>query len=595
MLLSARVACLRAIGVIAIASITTSAGAQSADAERQFRQWATERMQVLSGDADPAKRAEAADYLASFAYPDVIAALAAALGDGDARVRAAAAGSLWESGKSSSPARTQLVRALDDPAPSVVVRAAGALEMLGVPQAELAGARRRVFDTPGVSNVDQYMAARGLVGTVSPRTLLAPVLQFLERAATPRPSSARSIAERESLEGAVSTLQRLVKTGDRSLIVPMQEAARSAQHSQAALLDALALFDPKPDGWTAFLVSYLDSRNPKVRYASLALLAKEVREKEVALWAPRAEELLRDRDDAVRSEALWALGRAGGLAAAHVDAVVALLDDPDAGTRRRAAAALGEMGDTTQAVTAGAKARVAQSASAALGTAAEADPDDDVRSEARSALAKFGGGASLPGPSSPATADARREGTRGDEASALAFLRERKIAMEPGSYFATLAATDVAAVRAFLDAGMSASEPVAGSGPPLVIALQAGDACAPNKRPTKEEIKALVRLLLERKADVNRADTNGFTALMAAATKGCDRAVMKLLIGGGAKVGATNKMGLSAFEMGLFQGHDGLEELIAAGYRLPPAKIKTYETAYAQTPAVLALVRKAAR
>jgi hypothetical protein len=54
--------------------------------------------------------------------------------------------------------------------------------------------------------------------------------------------------------------------------------------------------------------------------------------------------------------------------------------------------------------------------------------------------------------------------------------------MEPGSYFQALAATDVAVVRAFLDAGMSASDPVAGSGPPLIIALHAGNACAPTER-----------------------------------------------------------------------------------------------------------------
>ena len=77
--------------------------------------------------------------------------------------------------------------------------------------------------------------------------------------------------------------------------------------------------------------------------------------------------------------------------------------------------------------------------------------------------------------------------------------------------------------------------------------------------------------------------------------KGCDREVMKLLIGAGAKVGATNAMGVTAFDMGLFLGHDGLEELIAAGYRLPPGKATAYARAFAEKPAVLALVRKATR
>ena len=103
------------------------------------------------------------------------------------------------------------------------------------------------------------------------------------------------------------------------------------------------------------------------------------------------------------------------------------------------------------------------------------------------------------------------------------------------------------------------------------------------------------KLLLERGADANGADANGFTPLMAAAMKGCDRKAMKLLIGAGARVGTTNARGLSAFDMGLFAGGDGLEELIAAVYRLPPDKAKAYEKAYADKPAVLALVRRATR
>jgi len=80
---------------------------------------------------------------------------------------------------------------------------------------------------------------------------------------------------------------------------------------------------------------------------------------------------------------------------------------------------------------------------------------------------------------------------------------------------------------------------------------------------------------------------------MAASMKGCDREVMKMLIVAGAKIGAKNPAGLSAFDMGLYSGHDGLEELIAAGYRLLPDKAKGYEKAFAEKPAVLALVRKA--
>jgi hypothetical protein len=68
-----------------------------------------------------------------------------------------------------------------------------------------------------------------------------------------------------------------------------------------------------------------------------------------------------------------------------------------------------------------------------------------------------------------------------------------------------------------------------------------------------------------------------------------------MLIKAGAKVDVTNKSGLTPFEMGLFYGHDGLEELIAAGYRLPPDKVKQYEQGYAGKPAVQAMIKKASR
>jgi HEAT repeat protein len=584
----------RIIGLLVFALFALSARAQS-DAERTFHKWADEHVQILQKDRNAGERIKAAEYLGGFEYPNVIQALDAALADPDSRVRAAAAGALWKSGKASEPARAHLAQALDDPSPAVVIRAAGALQTLGMSNAELAGARRRVFDTPDIPNSDRYMAARGLVGHAPPVMLLYPILEFLERAAAPRPTSAHSIEERESFESAVSALERLAKTGDRALIVPIVEATRAARYSQPVLLKALGLFNPKPDGWTEMLVGYLASREPKVREAALSLLGKEVRERDVLVWAPRAAELLSDPDSSVRSEALWSLGRAGGLASAQIDAVVVVLRDSEAATRRRAVATIGEMGDSKQAITAAAKARVAERSRGAIAALAEADPDAEVRAEAKSTLAKLGGQAPATAAVPPESAASARGTTTSAETSAVALLRERKITMESGSYFQALAGTDVSVVRAFLDSGMSASAPVAGSGPPLVVMLQGGDACAPSVRPTKADTKTLMKLLLDRGADANRGDGNGFTPLMAASMKGCDREVMKLLIKAGARVGATNPMGISAFDMGLYAGHDGLEELIAAGYRLPPDKARAYEKAFADKPAVLALVKKATR
>ena len=66
-----------------------------------------------------------------------------------------------------------------------------------------------------------------------------------------------------------------------------------------------------------------------------------------------------------------------------------------------------------------------------------------------------------------------------------------------------------------------------------------------------------------------------------------------MLIKAGAKINVPNASGLTPFEMGLWMGHDGLEELIAAGYRLPPDKVKMYLEGYKDRPAAVAMVKKA--
>jgi hypothetical protein len=305
--------------------------------------------------------------------------------------------------------------------------------------------------------------------------------------------------------------------------------------------------------------------------------------------------MLQDPEASVRSDALWALGNAAGLAAGYVDPVVAALRDPDKYVRRNAARALGEIGEHTQAVPAASKLRVAAAARPALQDAMEKDEESDVRSEAKDALRKLGGpgtalaSAATPAPSAPTSA------STGSESDGMAVLRARKVTFEESSFSRALWQVDVELVRAFLDAGMSPKAPVSGLGPPLRAMLFAGQGCAPNQRPTKPETIAMVKLLLERGADVNGSDQNGNTPLSEAASKGCDRELIRTLIKAGAKINAVNASGLTPFEMGLYSGHDGLEELIAAGYRLPPDKAKMYAEGYKGQPAAQAMIKKAAR
>ena len=181
----------------------------------------------------------------------------------------------------------------------------------------------------------------------------------------------------------------------------------------------------------------------------------------------------------------------------------------------------------------------------------------------------------------------------GSEAAALQYLRTRKIKLDEHSYFSALQQLDVPLVHAFLDAGMSPNGNLSELGPPLRVMLFASPACSPSVRPTRTEAKQITALLLERGADIHGSDANGNTAITEAASKGCDRELMRALIKAGAKINATNASGLTPFEMGLWMGHDGLEELIAAGYRLPPDKVKGYLEGYKDRPAAVAMVKKA--
>lgn len=553
------------------------------DPDKIDAQWLREKIEAVTGDGDAKERADAAQWLGGHTEPAAIAALAKALSDRDAKVREAAARGLWRSGDAAAPARPQLVAALQDADPNVVAQAAGALQALGMGEEELVAPRKRVFESPEASLSSRFLVSRNLIGHEPPVRLLDAMVAYLDRWA-----SSKSDTRDGNVELAQKALERLAKTQDRTLIVPMMDATRKVNGGQAVLLQTLRTFAPPPEGYTEFLVVFLNHPDPRVRYAALGSLRPLTQEKQVLLWAPRASALLRDPDSSVRVEALWALGSGAGLASAEIDKVVPALSDPEASVRRSAARAIGEMGDRNQAVPAAAKARVADASRAALAKAAESDADADVRDEAKRSLAKLAG----PAGAAPANVASAAPAGGGGEAAGMAVLRARKVEFEESMYFRALSEVDLELIRAFLDAGMSPTKAMLEMGPPLRIMLF-GEACSAGVRPTKQDTKSAIRLLLDRGADVNGADGHGNTPLMEAASHGCDRETMKMLIKAGAKVDAKNQGGLTPFEMGLFQGHDGLEEIIAAGYRLPPDKAKMYAQGYAGSPAALAMIRKA--
>jgi len=338
-----------------------------------------------------------------------VAALAAGLSNPEAKARSAAASELWKLGKDAEAARPQLVAALQDPAPEVAIRAAGALSTMGMSEEELAPTRKRVLDAPNAYIGDRFMAARGLVGREPDARLMGVMIEWLAEYPTGN-----------NAEATGRVMERIARRGDKSLIAPLEDALKKNPKAEPILRKTLAAYDGR------------------------------------AVTVPKRN--LKDS----------------------------------------------------------------------------------------------------------------------------------------GDWFNALMMTDVESVAAFLDAGASPTESVAGSGPPLVVALQYSPAaCSAAVRPTSPRTVALVKLLLDRGAGAAQADPNGNTPLMAAALKGCDREVTRLLIKGGSPVGAVNRTGMSAFELGLAAGGDGLDEIVAAGYRLPPAKAAALEKAYAGNAPALARIRKA--
>ena len=517
------------------------AGSASADvADRLFdaqkASYHREQLDLLARGTETRARVEAAGWLADQGAPEDIAALGRALSDQDPRVRRAAASGLWKLEERAAPAKPQLLQALDDPDPNVAARAAGALQSLGMKEAELAPARRRVLGHAEAATDTRFLVARELVGLEPAPRLVRPMLDFLDEWGRVPASGRVTPAAEKNVQLADKALEKLVtRSRDRALVAPLVEALEAGRGGAVVLLQTLALFAPPPEGWAPLLVRQLDSPNPKVRYAALDQLRRVKGEADIAAFVPRVTQVLDDRDSLVRSEALWVLGDAGGLATPALPRIERALNDEDESVRNNAAKAIAAI-------------RASQPNFAAA---------------------------------SPRQSDGK------------AVLRARKVDYDEGAFFTALSQVDVELVRAFLDAGMSPRDGVAGMGPPLRVMLFAGAACAPNERPTKPVTLQAAKLLLERGADPNGADARGNTALMEAAGKGCDREVVRVLLRAGARVDAKNAAGLTPFELGLFSGSDGLEELIAAGYRLPPEKARMYAEGYKDKPAVLALIRKA--
>jgi HEAT repeat protein len=367
-----------------------------------------------------------ARWLGGRAQPEAVAALAQALtSDKDASVREAAASALWKTGDKAKAAEPALRKALDDPAPGVVARAAGALEVMDVDPKELAAARRRALaQVDPKDRHTAFLAARGLIGIDPPATVVPGLLPYVASMSEAMEKPGGWSDYHDDVDAAEKALVRLAKTKDRSAIPLLQAELDRSPASAPSLLKALGTYRPPPDRYAQVVVKQMHSRSQRARYAAAAECRELKTDADVAVWAPEAIALLRDPEEGVRNETLWALGEAGGRAAAATPELVRLMKaDPSKTVRTRAARTIGEVGDASQAVSQQVKQQVADQAKGPL-AAAVAEREEDVANAALDAYNKL----FLPSPEVVSTLAQVAETSTSDRvrAQALQMLRNRQ-------------------------------------------------------------------------------------------------------------------------------------------------------------------------
>lgn len=596
-------------------------------------------------------RVRAVETLGRLKSAEAAELLAQALSDREARVRSAAARALWNSYKVAKGTIPALLNTLDDPEPYVVVCAAGALLAMDVPPKEVADPLRGVLRRGDPH--DRFQAARLLIGIEPAANLVAPIVEHLRRnLPDQRNDVSETIDRMHNFEDGTKALVKLGKSQDRTQIDPLMTQLSSAPAPMVPpILTALGELKTPPDRWTDTLMSLLASPAVPVRAKAVELLGKQTKDADIRKWAPAVARLTKDPE--VRGWALSTLEEGKGLAHGAFGSVLQMIaSDGDARLRARAAGVAGEIGDAKYPIDSAIKASMGKEALPVLTAAIEKDPDAGVRENALQSLARLqldpadvapvlaraavngkksgfrtdalillgnlGSGAAAaratiepltrdpdpevariakstlqsmtssrtvltPAPAAPAPA-------RADPASrdrGLAHLREKDLNFTPQDFARVLRELEPEAVAAFLDAGMSPNQRFSYGTLPLQIALESDYEC--------DQMKPVVRLLLDRGADANGTDENGNTVLMTAA-KACDGEMIRTLIKAGAKADAKNATGFSVLESAIFASNVSAgKALITAGARISTEKAKMYRETFKEEPKVLEIIKLATK
>ncbi len=581
---------------------------------------------------------------------EVVGPLTRALSDRDALVRRQAADSLWRVGEVAAPAVQALRQVLDDSSPGVQVRAAAALEGLGVAEEELVQARVSGLGAKRLR--DRILAARDLVGFAPGIQLVGPIAEV---AAAEADTASYDMGENYLDPSRV--LDRLVRTGETDFVSAVLDQVRAGNPGRRWLLKGLEKLQPKPDGWNQVLTAQLDSPRTEDREMALTLLHERTAEDDgVEEWIGPVIAVLDDQQQGVCIRATQALGKAGGLAAAAAPGLAELLTaNPDAVVRKAAASALEYIGDRDQAFPSETLRGVAVAALPALTKAAVKDPDEDVRGAALATLHSLRVAASEV--LATFVAAAKNDSYNHNRFKALQYIRdlgtdaktaipdlEQIIANDPSNrkmaeqvlenvrtrkpdfsldlttapaaagsdqalrqlraagvdydlhtFYRAIADLEVDKVGLFLAAGMSAQEPVTDHGMrPLHVLYFGPPGCALHQRPTPTATQEMTRLLLEHGANPNAIDERD-NSVLKIAVMACDATIIQMLLDAGADIHAIDRLGMAPFEYTLFSGTDAADPLLAAGYRLPAEKAASYRKAYEDNPKAQELIKRATK
>jgi HEAT repeat protein len=220
-------------------------------------------IKTLARDRSADDRARAAERLGDLKAVEAVPALAAALKDKDARVRAHAAGALLEIGEPAASAKPALQEALLDSDSTTVWNAAGALKNMGLVTTALLPAYRRLLQD---SDCDMKVSA------------------------------AQAIAEYEKPEELLPVALECRKAGihaiERDARELMGEIAKNRE-AVPALIEALGHDDPEVRAWAA---KGIGEQRPAAAKAAI----------------PALEAALEDDNEAVRHAATQALFKIRG-------------------------------------------------------------------------------------------------------------------------------------------------------------------------------------------------------------------------------------------------------------------------------------------